>query len=130
MICLQSSLDQEDWLGDCDCIIPFEIHRTKLYGKLDGILKERLMKPDMDYINNMKKLSDMTRGFYALASCLQIQENINKNLKIYIIGFGGEGHHFDKDVKISHYHNEEKVLIKQLKKQNRIIDLKDSEYIE
>ena len=123
-MCLQCA-NQDHWITNADCIIAFEIHREKLFKKISDLLKQRAIVPPMDYVKNMKKISDMTRGFYAIASCLQVQEKINKDLKIYLIGFGGKGHHFDKNVKISHFHDEEKHIIKQLKKQERLIDLKD-----
>ena len=125
-ICLQN-LDQTVWIKECNCVIPIEIARTQHYKKLKDPFKSLLTIPPMDYIRSMKDICDMSRGFYAIGCCLQFKHNINKELEIYIFGFGGKGHHFNKRHHISHYHNEEQKLIGKLKTQKQIIDLKDED---
>ena len=116
---------QDNWLKDCDCRIIIEIHREKLYEKLSDTFKKKTIAPSMDYVRSLKEIGEITRGFYGLGICLQVKESVNKDMKIYIIGFGGKGHHFEKRVHISHNHGEEIKLIKQLKVQKTIIDLQD-----
>ena len=123
-ICLQN-LDQTGWIEHCNCAIAFEIARPQHFKKLKDPFKSLIVVPPMSYIKSMKNICDMSRGFFAIASCLQIKNNINKELNIYIFGFGGKGHHFNKKHHISHYHNEEQKLIGKLKNRNLIIDLKD-----
>tara|TARA_B100001063_G_C16725404_1_gene536074 strand:+ start:589 stop:1269 length:681 start_codon:yes stop_codon:yes gene_type:complete len=121
-VCLQIE-NTNSWVHDCDCVIIFEINRPQLTKRFTA--EHAFIKTPKEYIDKMKRLIDMTRGFYTIATCLQIKEKYNKDLGIYIIGFGGEGHHFNKNHHISHYFNEEKVLIDKLKKQKSIVDLKD-----
>jgi len=119
--------NQDNWLKECDCRIIMEIHREKIYENLSDTFKEKTISPSSDYINSIKKIGEITRGFYALGICLQVKESVNKDMKIYIIGFGGKGHHLEKYVHISHNHKEEMTIINHLKDQKSIIDLQDCE---
>ena len=114
---------QDHWIKHCDCTVIIEIHRPKLYADLSDTFKEKTISPCKNYISSLKNIGEITRGFYAIGICLQVKESVNKNMKIYIIGFGGRGHHSDRTVHISHYHEEEMILINQLKKEKKIIDL-------
>ena len=56
---------------------------------------------------------------------LQIKENYFPNSNISIIGFGGSGHHFNKNNNMYHGHINELEVIKYLKKKGLITDLND-----
>ena len=115
--------EQDHWIKDCDCTVIVEIHRDKLYADLSDTFKEKTISPSKNYISSLKNIGEITRGFYAIGLCLQVKESVNKDMKIYIIGFGGKGHHLKRKIHISHYHQEEMILIEQLINENKLIDL-------
>lgn len=134
MICLPCEKEHQvkivdSWLQESEIIMPFEIgnpHRYSLLSKSKYI--DKFKCPNMSFINEIKKFNiDITRGFFGLAFALQMKFKVNKNLKIYIIGFGGKGHHFNPKIKIHHNHEEEKEIISILMKKKLLFDLNKCE---
>lgn len=119
----------DSWLQESEIIMPFEIgnpHRYNLLSKSKYI--DQFKCPNITFINEIKKFNiDITRGFFGLAFALQMKFKVNKNLKIYIIGFGGKGHHFNPKIKIHHNHEEEKEIISILMKKKLLFDLNECE---
>lgn len=115
------------WINDAECIIPLEVNNPHRYNMFTDNQKEKIILPNMEYMKNIYKLNcDLTRGFFAILFCLQVKERINNLLNIYIIGYGGSGHHFFKDWRMYHDHKSEMVILHELKKKGKIIDLNES----
>ena len=105
-------------------IIPIELGHPDRYKLINTDIRDNIIIPELDYIENLKKSEcDITRGFYGLSICLQTKFKKNEKLEINIIGFGGDGHHFNKNHKMLHGHDLEKIIINELKAQNFITDL-------
>jgi hypothetical protein len=115
------------WINDAECIIPLEVNNPDRYSMFADNKKGRVTLPNMEYMENLYKLNcDLTRGFFAILFCLQVKERINNLLNIYVIGYGGSGHHFFKDWRMYHDHKSEVVILHELKKKKKIIDLNET----
>lgn len=118
----------KSWDAGCDCIIPFEINFQERYHSLKYINNNnRVHIPDLTVMKDIKNLNyDATRGYFSLLFLLQIKMNYISNLKIHIIGFGGLGHHYNKNWKMYHDHSPELFFIDKLKKDGTITDLNET----
>ena len=126
--CVPSTYSEfKSWDAGCDCIIPFEINFQERYVSLKNTnLNNRVHIPDLNVMRHIKNLNcDVTRGFLGLLLFLQIKLNSSSNLNIHIIGFGGTGHHYNKNWKMYHDHTPELFFIDKLKKDGIITDLNE-----
>ena len=126
--CLMGYSIFNSWIRDSDFILPMESLSVERYKELfmSSYKHPNLILPPMKMIYLLKSFScDYTRGFYGISMCLQIKKNINPDLQIYIYGFGGKGHHYNKKNIMHHNHLQELDVIKSLQKNNTIIHLDD-----
>ena len=118
----------DSWIHDtCTPVVPFEICFPERYSFIyNNSICNKLAIPSKTYINNVLRLHcDCTRGFYGLSLCLKAKFLHNPKLKIHMIGFGGQGHHFKASQKINHDHESEKKIITYLKNQKILYDLNE-----
>ena len=122
--CLMGYSIFNSWIRDSDFILPMESLSIGRYKELfmSSYKHPNLILAPMKMIYLLKSFScDYTRGFYGISMCLQIKKNINPDLQIYIYGFGGKGHHYNKNNIMHHNHLQELDIIKSLQKNNTII---------
>ena len=124
--CLMGYSIFNSWIRDSDFILPMESLSIGRYKELfmSSYKHPNLILPPMKMIYLLKSFScDYTRGFYGISMCLQIKKKINPDLQIYIYGFGGKGHHYNKNNIMHHNHLQELDIIKSLQKNNTIMHL-------
>ena len=117
----------DTWFDGNTTILPIELKYLNRYKYLPYTFHyNKFIIPNIQYMNTIKSFkSDITRGFFGIAYALQMKYKINKNIKIYIIGFGGKGHHFNSNITIKHNHKDELKIISQLKHKKILIDLNE-----
>lgn len=126
--CLPKKISEyKKWISNnANIIIPIELNNQSRYDYLKELSDKNIFIPDKKYRESLSKYNiDFTRGFFGLSIMLQLQQNYFKNAKISIIGYGGVGHHFNKNNIMLHGHEYEITIINELKNKKIITDLND-----